>query len=106
MGITKKSKIKVKFRKLGKKKPNGKNSTPFGTFNTKTKLVEIDPRQTEDELMDTLFTSAFTHRIRTLKNMRYILAHLQLHKSFGIWDTGEYDNGHSRPKHRQCSSGL
>ena len=54
MGTSKKSKIKVKFRKLGKKKPNGKNNTPFGTFNTKTKVVEIDPRQTEDELMDTL----------------------------------------------------
>lgn len=47
-------KVKVKFRKLGKKKPDGKNTTPFGMCNKETKLVEVDPRQSEEELMDTL----------------------------------------------------
>lgn len=47
--------ITVRFKKLGKVKPDGKrNGTPFGTCNKQTGTIIIDPRQNEDEMMDTI----------------------------------------------------
>jgi hypothetical protein len=46
---------KVKFARLGKEPPTGKpDGTPFGTCNKKTGMITIDPRQSEEELLDTL----------------------------------------------------
>lgn len=45
----------IKFSKLGKTPPDGKpGSTPFGIFDPNTGVIRIDPRQTEDELIDTV----------------------------------------------------
>jgi hypothetical protein len=50
---------KVKFKKLGKEPPTGKpGGTPFGTCNKATGLITIDPRQSEDEMMDTIIHEA------------------------------------------------
>jgi hypothetical protein len=47
--------ITVKFKKLGKMKPDGKpEGTPFGTCNKQTGSITIDPRQDADEMMDTI----------------------------------------------------
>lgn len=46
---------KVKFARLGKEPPDGKpNGTPFGTCNKQTGNITIDPRQSEEEMMDTI----------------------------------------------------
>ena len=54
MGKTNKSRV-IRFTKLGKAPPDGKpGGTPFGIFDPNTGAIRIDPRQTEDELIDTL----------------------------------------------------
>lgn len=50
-----KNTITVRFKKLGKAKPEGKkNGTPFGTCDKETGTITIDPRQPADEMMDTI----------------------------------------------------
>lgn len=45
-------KIKVEFEELGDAAPNGKNATNFGEADKRTGEVTLDPRQPEDELLD------------------------------------------------------
>lgn len=46
---------KVKFAKLGKNPPDGKpGGTPFGTCHKQTGVITIDPRQSEEEMLDTI----------------------------------------------------
>jgi hypothetical protein len=51
MSKRRKHDIKVHFEELGDRPPNGKNSTSFGEMEGTE--VYIDPRQKEDELLDT-----------------------------------------------------
>lgn len=54
MAKTKKSRV-IKFVRLGKNQPDGRpGGTPFGDFNPNNGVIRIDPRQSEDELIDTL----------------------------------------------------
>ena len=46
--------IKVVFEELGDSPPTTRNSTNFGELDTKTGVVSIDPRQPEDEMIDTM----------------------------------------------------
>jgi hypothetical protein len=45
-------KIKVAFDELGDAAPNGKNGTNFGEADKRTGEVTLDPRQSENELLD------------------------------------------------------
>lgn len=45
-------KIKVEFDELGDAPPTGHNASNFGEADKRTGEVTLDPRQTEDELLD------------------------------------------------------
>lgn len=73
----KRPKIKLAFRLLGKKPPNGKNKTSFGLSDTRTGDVFIDPRQTDSEMLDTVIHECLhiaypklqEHKIHYIANM-------------------------------------
>ena len=46
--------VKVIFEELGDNPPTTRNSTNFGELDIKTGVVSIDPRQPEDERIDTM----------------------------------------------------
>jgi hypothetical protein len=46
--------IKVVFEELGDNPPTTRNSTNFGELDIKTGVVSVDPRQPEDEMIDTM----------------------------------------------------
>lgn len=43
----------MEFEELGDAAPNGKNGVSFGEADKRTGEVNIDPRQTEGEILDT-----------------------------------------------------
>lgn len=45
-------KIKVEFDELGDAVPNGKNGVSFGEADKRTGEVTLDPRQREEEMLD------------------------------------------------------
>jgi len=46
--------VKVIFEELGDNPPTTRNSTNFGELDIKTGVVSVDPRQPEDEMIDTM----------------------------------------------------
>ena len=52
--MTKSRRIKVIFEELGDNPPTTRNSTNFGELDINTGVVSIDPRQPEDEMIDTM----------------------------------------------------
>jgi hypothetical protein len=47
-------KVRIRFEELGDSPPSGRNSTNFGECNPPSKEIVIDPRQTENEMIDTI----------------------------------------------------
>ena len=52
--MPKSRRIKVVFEELGDNPPTTRNSTNFGELDINTGVVSIDPRQPEDEMIDTM----------------------------------------------------
>jgi hypothetical protein len=47
-------KVRIRFEELGDSPPSGRNSTNFGECNPPSKEIVIDPRQSEQEMIDTI----------------------------------------------------
>jgi hypothetical protein len=77
----------IKFVRLGAKPPSGvKGGTPFGDFNPNNGIIRIDPRQSEDEMIDTIVHELIHATYPFLEEETVQKGATQVAKS--LWDLG------------------